>query len=344
MKPDVEIKPLPHQERKKLRQRNQGRVLYQEIKENRIHTYLYSNGEYRSPSHIIVADIPGQKWETYDVDGKKWGKATIDYLCSWYTPFYCHQIDADRFGISVEVMQKDVLEQKRRIKKEKIQQRISHVMDLVRPLTKTQIEFMKKNQKNYAIYTPGQQGAECTCCGSRIEGTYINNKKYRCPECKKSLIARTRKTLPAMEARTYFFVQKIRDGIVMRVVTYQRIYKAGVCVGHYEYTQAEGTCLVENIRVVVMNGDRQRWYERRTWESDEWSENRAKTWVKNRNSPYRYEKSWYDTEQQRYCYKNSPIWYKKGIHVIEQASAMRYIDAKYFRRIEEKLLGNCETR
>lgn len=302
MKPEIVLKALDeqyvrkeeehYQDRNYIRREYRRDVVAQDLYNDLLYTFVYKYGNYDTPEVVIVANMEEKTWHTYNVEKGKWGKACLDKVTG-YGPQYAKCIDEMLFGCSLMDMQTSVRIKKLKEKHEKKKNEIHAVMSMEKPITKKQREWMHRNVQHYALYVRGQQGATCTCCGKQLEGKFVNNEKYKCNKCKVKLIARTENTIPAQTARTFFIPQKIKGGIMIRIINIIIVFKSGVSLGNYTYTGEPGTYLEENLRCVVRNG-KETWYERRVWESDEWKENKKEGWIKNRNSPHVYEKPIYD--------------------------------------------------
>lgn len=171
-------------------------------------------------------------------------------------------------------------EQTRR-KNERIRKEINQTMEEALPLPEGFKKWCRREAESYLVYEPGNGNkAVCTCCGAEVN--LARRLKLaevrRCPACRKRCYARTPKRMPGRVEETFIFIQKIRNGIMVRFVVYGREYAGSVIQGEY---------FEEYVRVAVRNGKRQYWYEKREflYDNGKWYRNNIKGWIKHFNSP-----------------------------------------------------------
>lgn len=331
MKPEIILEPLPehyvrgeedyYRDKKyKVRRIDRRDVLFQDMKNGLLYTYVYSEGKYEQPEYMIVADMQDEKWDTYNVATGKWGKAMIRSIMPCWRLYSAYRLDEKTYGLTLEAMQYKVSTEKLEKKHSKKRNAIYQVMKQEKKITKKQYEWMHRNVKHYAVYERGKDGAICTCCLEHIDGRFVNNNTYKCPKCKVELTARTENTLPAQTARTFFIPQIIKDGVMLRIINCVIVFKSGKRLSNWTYTGKPGEYWVENLRC-VSDANSEKWYEKRDWCSDEWKLNRTDGWIKQRNSPHVYEK--FDSSRIRI---NKPLVNEKALEKTVMKSPLQFID------------------
>lgn len=325
MKPEVIIKPLPVQWKKEHGRKKQY-ASYQEEHNGLIYEWIYLRNV-NEPDYVVIADMKNEKWWTYSCEDEKWGRATISYIEGYRSRVKYHHVAEDIYGWDVEHMQYKVNSEKLAKKHKKKEDEIFRVMKQEKPITKRQEAWMKKHIEHYALYESGKKEGLCTHCGATFEDTFKMGRNYKCPACKQKLIGKTFKTVPAQSVRTFWIPQKIKNGFMIRVVNYGMIHKEGKNVGFYEYTGRRGIYMTENLRIVVENG-KEKWFERRTWYSDAWSKNNSFSWVKQRNSPFRYEKNRVKFEKGN---RNEILMICGGEATLNKTEEFKHLDLESFK-------------
>lgn len=168
-------------------------------------------------------------------------------------------------------------------RQQRTQRHIDRIVGQKKPLPAAFIKWGKRRLKAYLVYEPGKnEEAVCTRCGKvhKWKRKLKLNETKICPSCKAECVCKTPKKLPATMQQTFVYMQKIKDGILVRFVVFHRDYRLWP-------TPVDTT--EENLMVSLEKGKRQWWLEKRkrlSYNPDpSWYLNNTKKWIKSYNGP-----------------------------------------------------------
>lgn len=272
MKPVLTFKELPDE------YVGNGMVVLNEKRGDEVIAYIYENNIL---THICV--VRGDKWDTYDTATEKWGKATVEHIIGWRRSTE-NKVDFE----TVRDIQERVKADRANRRERKKRQDTARLMDQAKPLTEAFRKWARNRMVRRMIFeTSNRRTGYCTCCDTRVfmPEDLKHRGKFKCPACGRTVEGWATGKLPKGENRTFALFQKIDTGIMCRYVTLHRSFSNFVYDHPDEWGKNE--YFAEYIRVVVENGKRQWWYEKRSYwlENAKWERNNVKQWVKSINCP-----------------------------------------------------------
>lgn len=122
----------------------------------------------------------------------------------------------------------------------KIQDKMEEIKELPKDFTKFLLEKAYKN--NHYLYFSDEK-AFCSRCGRELSaGEYKHNKEYRCPKCRRRVIAKNSRRMiaPKEERKEILIMQSHGEEIVLRYVK-TLLYEDGEHKERLEYTESVRT-------------------------------------------------------------------------------------------------------
>ena len=258
---------------------------HEELKDGKvyIYTFLRSHGEWE-PDTITVMNKEG--WRTWN--GKKWGKSMINGTYHG-TLHYDRNIDKEVFGETIEDLQLRKTNERQKREQQKKEAIIQQIVSRMKKIPKRLQKWMYANIKHYILFESGKRDGFCTDCAAHVTFTGSdrpkNGRYIKCPSCGKIYEARTYKTVPKYTSRPFFWIQKCKDGYLLRIMNLERRNPKDP-----DITPTEDT--YEVLCGSVINGE-QHWIEKRCfWDywfpesREHWFLNRTNGATRNYLSPY----------------------------------------------------------
>ena len=197
--------------------------------------------------------------------------------------------------------------------------RIDRINSQAVPLPEAFIDWMDRRMPRFIIYEAGKTVGKCTGCGavSSYKKLRIGNT-YTCPACKKRAVARTKKTIVKEISRKFVYIQKIKNGVMVRFI--ERVY-------HFSEEGIECKENRETLRGAVEKGRRQYWYEEQyRWTSKGytfgWQENKSNWSTRTLNNPM------YRNKNHGYERIGEPEVYRRNIKGVIEDSSLKWLADK----------------
>lgn len=266
---------------------------------------------------LFITLAQNDHWDTYDAKEKKWGKKTVSYIEGWG----CTRENKVEFE-TVREIQTRISSKKSAEREARKRSEIDCLMEQARPLTKDFIQWAKRHMTKRMIFqVEDRHKGYCTCCEKvvAVPEPLKHKGKVMCPECGKRLEIWSNNKLPKSEARTFALFQNIKTGTMCRYVILNRNFNVFKYLDVEDYHDVD--LFGESLRVVVENGHRQYWYEKRYAgyaDMMKWRRNNCKKWICSMNWPGYY--AYYQRGKRSNCV---PI-YRKNLKSVLNRTVIRY--------------------
>lgn len=266
---------------------------------------------------LFITLAQNDHWDTYDAKEKKWGKKTVSYIEGWG----CTRENKVEFE-TVREIQTRISSKKSAEREARKRSEIDCLMEQARPLTKDFIQWAKRHMTKRMIFqVEDRHKGYCTCCEKvvAVPEPLKHKGKVMCPECGKRLEIWSNNKLPKSEARTFALFQNIKTGTMCRYVILNRNFNVFKYLDVEDYHDVD--LFGESLRVVVENGHRQYWYEKRYAgyaDMMKWQRNNCKKWIYSMNWPGYY--AYYQRGKRSNCV---PI-YRKNLKSVLNRTVIRY--------------------
>ncbi len=303
-------------------------IIWQEERDGLLYTYIYDGKEVcdqdkKSPKYLIAADMDNKRWDTWSFLEEKWSKKILESTTGYYGAVEGH-IDESLYKKTLREMQGEVRGKEAAKRREKRKKEIEKDMGMAKELPPAFLAWAERQLDPYLVYDPGDGNhGYCTLCKSdnffskRLE----NHSERTCPSCRARCRVKTPKSLPEMIMGTTVYIQRIKKGVMVRYVTLYKKMKD-------EYRTAVPD-KDEMVRVVIRQGERQKWYERvdASWygaKEEKWRQNRIEGWTRRVNSPYRDRERYRGYLAVRRIQREAPGYRKNLSHIIK-GSTLEYM-------------------
>ena len=304
-------------------------IIWQEERNGLLYTYIYDgegvcDQDKRMPKYLTVADMEKKRWDTWSFQDEKWSRKMLKNTIGYYgTAEDC--IDREVYGMALRDMQREVRREEAKKRKEKKERQTKADMEQAGELPPAFLRWAERQLDPYIVYNPGDRNhGYCTRC--RTEHFFAkkleNHTEHTCPSCRSRCRVKTPKCMPEMAMGTTVYIQRTREGVMVRYVTLYKKMKEGY------RTAVPDT--EERVRVVIKQGERQKWYERAdtSWygsDKEIWRKNRVEEWTRGINSPYRDRERYHGCLAVRRNGREVPV-YRKNISRITGGSILEYMD------------------
>lgn len=300
-------------------------IIWQEERDSLLYTYIYDGKEVcdqdkRSPKYLIAADMKNKRWDTWSFSEEKWSKKMLKNTTGYYGAVE-ECIDDEK---TLRDMQAEVREKEAAKRRGKRNREIEGDMGMAKELPPAFLAWAERQLDPYLVYDPGDANhGYCTICKSDnfFSKRLKNHSERTCPSCRARCRVKTPKSLPEMIMGTTAYIQRIKEGVMVRYITLYKKMKE-----EYRVSVPDRD---EMVRVVIKRGKRQKWYERAdtSWygaREEKWRQNRIEGWTRRVSSPYR--------DRERYCgylavrRKQGEVKvYRKNLSRITKGSTLEYM-------------------